>query len=219
LGWGWNVPTQSCVNAWDSTDPRKAISILYSGKSDGGTSTGGYGLTLPPYAPGTALDQPFWNKKVYIANSPDMQNWTGRVGAGNPDWINHRVLRYADVLLMLAEASNENSDGATAEECLRQIRTRARNGADSTVVLPHIYPSGLTTPGPYNQTQMRTAIKNERRWEFAFEGYRFYDLVRWGDALSVLGPLGYTARCNYYPIPQPVINASGNVITQNPLWP
>jgi len=49
------------------------------------------------------------------------------------------------------------------------------------------------------------------------EGYRFYDLVRWGDALTVLGPLGYTARCNYYPIPQPAINLNKNLV-QNPLW-
>lgn len=215
LGWGWNVPTQTCVNAWDSTDPRKAISILYSGKYDGGPATGGYGFTLPPYSPGSGLDQPFWNKKVYIANDPAMQLWTGRVNAGNPDWINHRVLRYADVLLMLAEASNEMGDTATAAASLELVRVRASGQAPdpnhTRTILPYI---PFTT-----QAAMRTAIKNERRWEFAFEGYRFYDLVRWGDALSVLGPLGYTARCQYYPIPQPDINASGGVLTQNPLWP
>ena len=41
------------------------------------------------------------------------------------------------------------------------------------------------------------------------EGYRFYDLVRWGDALSTLGSLGYQNRARYYPIPQQVINLSG----------
>jgi len=50
------------------------------------------------------------------------------------------------------------------------------------------------------------------------EGYRFYDLVRWGDANSVLAPLGYTDRCKYYPIPQPAIDLSGNVLKQNPQW-
>jgi hypothetical protein len=65
---------------------------------------------------------------------------------------------------------------------------------------------------------MRTAIKNERRWEFAMEGYRFYDLVRWGDAVSVLGPLGYTNRCRYYPIPQKAIDLSNGVLVQNPEW-
>ena len=69
---------------------------------------------------------------------------------------------------------------------------------------------------------MRTAIKNERRWEFAMEGYRFYDLVRWTpatdgiDAPNALGGLGYTSKNALYPIPQPAINLSGGVLVQNP---
>jgi len=50
------------------------------------------------------------------------------------------------------------------------------------------------------------------------EGYRFNDLVRWGDAISVLGSLGYTARCEFYPIPQKAIDLSGGVLVQNPNW-
>jgi len=206
LGWGWNTPTDNLVTAWDNTDPRKAATILYSGQSDGGPATGGYGATLPPYNPGTALDQKYWNKKLY--SDPQMRAYTGEVGPGGAaDWINHRILRYADVLLMLAEASNETGDGATAEAMLEQVRARARG---TTSTLPHIaYAS---------QSQMRQAIKDERRWEFAMEGYRFYDLVRWGDALSTLGSLGYQNRARYYPIPQQVINLSGGVLVQNPEW-
>jgi len=59
-------------------------------------------------------------------------------------------------------------------------------------------------------------LKNERRWEFAMEGYRFYDLVRWGDAVSVLGSLGYQPKNAWYPIPQPAIDLSGGVLVQNP---
>jgi hypothetical protein len=65
---------------------------------------------------------------------------------------------------------------------------------------------------------MRQAIKDERKWEFAMEGYRFYDLVRWGDASAELGPLGYTNRARYYPIPQKAIDLSGGVLEQNPEW-
>jgi hypothetical protein len=65
---------------------------------------------------------------------------------------------------------------------------------------------------------MRNAIKAERRWEFALEGYRFYDLVRWGDAKKVLGPLGYEDRSIYYPIPQKAIDLSGGKLDQNPAW-
>jgi len=212
LGWGWNTPTQKLVSDWDETDPRKAATILYSGKYDGGSAQGGYGATLPPYnkdslgKPGF-LDQPYWSKKVY--SDPQMRKYTGQINSsGGADWINHRILRYADVLLMMAEAANETGDGATAQTMLEMVRARARNGDNS--VLPMITFS--------SQSQMRTAIKNERRWEFAMEGYRFYDLVRWGDAVSVLGSLGYTNRCRYYPIPQKVIDLSNGVLIQNPEW-
>ncbi|HXB42872.1 MAG TPA: RagB/SusD family nutrient uptake outer membrane protein [Puia sp.] len=211
LGWGWNVPTQVLQDAWDPTDPRKAETILYSGQFDGGPAQGGYGATLPPYNPGVSLDQPYWNKKVY--SDPQMRAFTGEIGpSGGADWIDHRILRYADVILMLAEASNEMGDGATAETMLEQIRARARGS--NVNVLPHIKDT--------SQAQMRTAIKNERRWEFAMEGYRFYDLVRWSpaadgiDAIHALGSLGYSNINALYPIPQPAIDLSGGVLVQNP---
>ena len=109
---------------------------------------------------------------------------------------------------MMAEASNEMGDGATAAARLEEVRVRARNSGTDATALPYI---------PYtDQSQMRSAIKNERRWEFAMEGYRFYDLVRWGDASSVLGSLGYTPKNAWYPIPQPAIDLSGGVLVQNP---
>jgi hypothetical protein len=48
---------------------------------------------------------------------------------------------------------------------------------------------------------------------------RFYDLVRWGDATTVLASLGYTNRHRFYPIPQLAIDRSGGVLVQNPEWP
>jgi hypothetical protein len=210
LGWGWNVPTQKLETDWPNTDPRKRQTILYSGQSDGGPAQGGYGATLPPYAPGSSLDQPYWNKKVY--SDPQMRQFTGEIfQSGGARWINHRILRYADVLLMHAEASNESGDGATAAVYLEKIRNRASGnlGAGRTIVpvIPFV-----------DKAQMRAAIKNERRWEFAMEGYRFYDLVRWGDAIAELGSLGYTNRCRFYPIPQKAIDLSGGVLVQNPEW-
>ena len=126
------------------------------------------------------------------------------------DWIDHRILRYADVILMAAEAANETGDGPTAETMLEKIRARARGGANPATVLPHIAFA--------SQAQMRTAIKNERRWEFAMEGYRFYDLVRWGDAPTALGSLGYQPKNALYPIPQPVIDQFLGKLAQNPAY-
>ena len=219
LGWGWNTATQGLVDAWDNKDPRRAKSILFSGQNDGGIDMGGYGVTLPPYTSpdgtGGGFAQKYWNKKLYTGNDPAMRKFTGFLGTadnnGGADWINHRILRYADVILMLAEAANEKGDGATAAANLELIRNRASgNLGPARTIVPPIAFTG--------QAQMRTAIKNERRFEFALEGYRFYDLVRWGDAVSVLGGLGYTNKARYYPIPQQAITLSGGVLKQNPEW-
>jgi starch-binding outer membrane protein, SusD/RagB family len=213
LGWGWNTPTQNLVDAWDDTDPRKRQTVLFSGQPDGGPDQGGYGATLPNYTTpdgSGGLAQKYWNKKVY--SDPGMRAFTGFIKAnGAAEWINHRILRYGDIYLMLAEAANEMNDGATAAANLEKIRDRASGfkGATRTIVPPIAF---------VNQAQMRTAIKNERRFEFAMEGYRFYDLVRWGDAVSVLSGLGYTNRCRYYPIPQKAIDLSGGVLKQNTEW-
>ena len=204
LGWGWNTPTDNLVSTWSNSDPRKSYTVLYSGRYDGGTDSAGFGATLPPFG---TLDQKYWNKKVY--SDPAVRQITGTTtNGGSGAWISHRILRYADVILMKAEAANETGDGATAAAMVELIRARARGGNNS--VLPPI--------AYVSQTQMRQAIKDERRWEFAMEGYRFYDLVRWGDATTVLSPLGYTNRARYYPIPQKAIDLSGGVLVQNPEW-
>lgn len=195
LGWGWNTPTDAFVNSFDAGDPRLASTVLFSGQSDD-PSTGGYGGNLPAYP--TVLPQKFWNKKVYA--DPAVRQSTGWLDGAY--WINQRVLRYADVLLMAAECLNETGSGAQAATYINQVRARA----------------SMTAITYTTQAEMRTAIKKERRAELGLEGERFFDLVRWGDALNVLGPSGYTNRCRYYPIPQPAIDRSNNILVQNPEW-
>jgi hypothetical protein len=199
LGWGWNTPTQDLVDAFDPSDPRKDASILYSGQSDGV-----YGKVLPSYP---SIPRKYWNKKVYP--SPAMQAATGSRQGG---WINQRVIRYDDVILMAAEAANETGGAQNitlAQTYLEQIRARARNG-NNAILPPVVFTS---------QGQMRTAIQNERRYELTLEGERFYDLVRWGLAPTVLGSLGYQNKHRFYPIPQPAIDFAGGVLVQNPEWP
>ena len=196
LGWGWNTPTDAFVNSFDAGDPRLASTVLFSGQSDD-PSTGGYGGTLPPY-PAVAW-QKYWNKKVYA--SPEMRQSTGWLDGAY--WINQRVIRYADVLLMAAECLNETGSGTQAATLVNQVRAR-------------VSLAGITY---VDQAQMRTAIKKERRAELGLEGERFFDLVRWGDATGVLGPLGYQPRNKLYPIPQPAIDRSNNVLVQNPDYP
>lgn len=193
LGWGWNSPTQDLVDAFNPADARKNGTILFSGQNDGI-----YGKVLPDYP---SIPRRFWNKKVYP--EPAMQALTGERQGG---WINQRVLRLADVILMAAEAANElggATNQALAVNMVNQIRARA----------------GLPAVTFASKEQLRTVIQNERRFELALEGERFYDLVRWGLAPTVLGPLGYQHRHRYYPIPQPAIDFSGGVLTQNPEYP
>lgn len=190
LGWGWNVPVSNLVNDYESGDARKGATILARGADDG------YGRTVPATVP-----QPFWNKKVYP--EPLMQQTTGvKVNR----WLNHALLRYDDVILMAAEAANEvggTSNAANATTWVNMIRQRA----------------GLGTISFASQAQMRAAIHKERRFEFAMEGERFYDLVRWGEAATVLGPSGYSEPCEkYLPLPQSAIDFANGVLIQNPCY-
>lgn len=134
--------------------------------------------------------------------------------------FNTMVLRYADVLLMAAEARNElgyEADG-TAFEYLNQVRARANAELYTSVEIP-------------DQEAFREAIALERRLELAFENHRWFDLVRTGRALSVMNaanegglspnaasalPFSVAAHQLLYPIPLAQIDASGGNLNQNP---
>ena len=131
----------------------------------------------------------------------DVANKKGKKwGNLNQDWIE---LRYADILLLHAEALNEaGSPAATVLKVIDPIRLRA-----GVKVLD---PTVLNT-----KDKVRTAIMAERRLELALEGQRWFDLVRTG---TVDAEMKQTIDKNYYlfPIPNSEVLASGGVITQNP---
>ncbi len=200
LGWGWNTPSTYLDAAFEANDPRRNRTILYT--SPGSTTI--YGEALP-----AGLPNPRYNNKVY--SNPSIRNSIGnRFGY----WMNLRVLRYADVVLMYAEAANEVG-GATnieaARIALNSVRARARVGAPAGT-LPDI----TTT----DQALLRDAIRHERRIELAMEHDRFFDLVRWGIAQTTLNAAGkpnFNAnRDVLLPIPQTQIDLSAGVLTQNP---
>lgn len=111
------------------------------------------------------------------------------------DWIE---LRLADVILLYAEALNENSNSSGALVQLNKIRNRA----------------GLANSTASTQAEVRQAIQDERRLELAFEGHRWFDLVRTN---SVNAEMGATVNPNYhiFPIPTSEIRSTNGVITQN----
>lgn len=190
LGFGFNVPTQELVDAYEAGDVRKKTTILVSGGPDIYNTPG---FTVPSY-PGTVA-QPYWNGKAYTKPSERT------LYANNKNmWENIKIIRYADVLLMAAEAANEMGQTGVAVGYINQIRTRA----------------GLSNTTASTQLAIRNAIKKERRIEFALEFERFYDLVRWGEATTVLASKGYTDRNKFFPIPQTAIDRAQGVLIQNP---
>ena len=171
-GWGYKVPSQNLADFLDARGDviRKRVTFLYRGET---TPEGDY---IDP-----ACANPYYNGKVYVPTSRNSRSF-------NAYALDHnmRVLRYADVLLMYAEAMANGAEitpasGYTADMALTEVRNRA----------------GLT-PVPATLDN----IYEERRAELALEENRFFDLVRWGKAASVLGPLGFTAGKNeVFPIP------------------
>ncbi len=117
---------------------------------------------------------------------------------------NWKVIRYGDVLLMLAEALNENNKTAEATGYVNQIRERA----------------GVADYSNLSQTALRDSIYQERRRELSFEGDRWFDLVRTGRAIETLKPLGMKDYMVLYPIPLTQIQIVNDdaVLSQNPGW-
>jgi hypothetical protein len=116
------------------------------------------------------------------------------------------VLRYAEVLLMNAEAANETGNQTLAKQSLNAVRARARGG--NNAILPDI----TTT----DQATLRTAIWEERHHELAMEFDRYFDVIRQGRAQQIFGPKGWTEKYSVWPIPQNEIDLSAGVLTQNP---
>jgi hypothetical protein len=117
---------------------------------------------------------------------------------------NWKVIRYGDVVLMLAEALNENNKTTDALTWYNMIRHRA----------------GVTEYTSLTQDQLRDSIALERRRELSFEGQRWFDLVRTGKAYQTLAPLGMKDYMVLFPIPLSQIQIVNNksILWQNPGW-
>ncbi|MDW7691545.1 RagB/SusD family nutrient uptake outer membrane protein [Flammeovirgaceae bacterium SG7u.111] len=189
-GWGFNVPKQKLYDAYigagDNT--RRAQTIMSRAELE---AAGGN------WSVDNAWDfEGFWQRKYGT-----FQNHTGApVGELNYG-TNIRVMRYADVLLMAAEAEFRNGNEAKAITYINQVRQRPGTN------LPAL--TGVSG------NDLFEAIVLERQLELALEGHRFVDLVRWGKASDELGALGFTAGKNeVLPIPINDVRSAG--LQQNP---
>ena len=165
--------------------------------------------------------------------------WTGKylINADN-QWatsMNRIVFRYADVLLMRAEALAQLGQTKDAIILVNQVRSRAKSMQSSSIVAN--YSSTLNVhynvkpyDGSYDKAEAMKIVKMERRLELAMESERFFDLVRWGDAEKVINDFylnesksmkfiegaHFTANKNeYLPIPHEQMAASNGKYTQN----
>ena len=188
-GFSFNVPVQEAYEAFDSDDPRRDIAILNI--DAWATATG---ATF-----GTGFEHTGYFNKKYIPRTRSDQALAD-LNLTNPN--NYRSIRYADVLLMAAEANNRGGiDEAKAQGYLNDVRRRAF-GDD----LHDITATGAS---------LTNAIYLERRLELIGEGHRFFDLVRTGKAAQEIN--GFQAgKHELFPIPAIEIQLAGNVWAQNP---
>lgn len=188
-GNSYNLPTADLYNSFDAADPRKDLTVLdldafIAAQPNPGDIT---------YAQGGGGHTGYYNNK-YIKRLNEL---------GLPDNdltspLNYKAIRFADVLLMAAEAHNRNNNDGPALIYLNRVRFR--------VGMPDITSGG---------SQLTQDIWNERRNELSGEGLRFFDLVRTGQAASRI--TGFqTGKHELFPIPQVEIDLAGGNWSQNP---
>jgi hypothetical protein len=189
-GWGFDDPSPSLIAEFEAGDPRLAATVIYTGQ------TTAEGDMIDATAP-----DPYYNYKSYV---PFAQYVSGYNQGCQQDKI---VIRYAEVLLMNAEANNELGNTAPALASLEMVRARAREG--NAAILP-----AVTTT---DQSALRTAIYHERRVELGMEFDRHFDVIRQGRGTTVFGPQGFVAgKSEVWPLPQNEIDLSAGTLKQNP---
>ena len=190
-GYYFDAPTQIYVNAFtDSTllrtvDPRLDASVGRDGKPWFNNTK-----FSSSWSPATGYLVKKYNENSIYTNPQDLKTLVPKDRSTVP----YHYMRYADILLMKAEALNESGGVGAAIE-LNKVRGRA-NLAPTTAI---------------NQSDLRTIIMNERRKELGFEFHRFFDLMRWGQTIAeaALGPnFKWTQPRFYFPIPQTEVDTN-----------
>ena len=184
-GNSYNLPTQELYNAFSPIDPRRGHTILdieafIAAQPDPSAIT---------YAIGAGGHTGYYNNK-YIKRQ-------GEIGLPDNDLtspVNYRVIRYADILLMAAEAHFHLGNSSVAQQLVNQVRVRA----------------GV----PGIPVQSLNDIYKERRFELSGEGHRFFDLVRTGQAAQYIDGF-VVGKHELFPIPQVEIDLAGGNWPQN----
>ena len=182
IGGGWSVavPNIEVYNRWDGKDYRKSVSLDTTGVFNGVIDDF---VNFPTY---DSRNIP----SAYIAKYTRSTGTTSN-GNGRGSEHNYAQMRYAEVLLIAAEALNEVTPGTTeADGYVNRVRARARNQAGVMTAFPANV-SGLS------QSDFRAMIMEERRWELAFEFKRWYDIKRRQLGDDAFGATGFEQRPNF----------------------
>ncbi|MEM9857743.1 MAG: RagB/SusD family nutrient uptake outer membrane protein [Bacteroidota bacterium] len=200
-GFGFNRPTPDLINSFEQDDPRLQATVIFLGEVlDGIEILGDPGTPDETRdAQDNLIETETYNQKIWLPGNTVFSNQAH----------NRRLIRYAEVLLIAAEALNAEGNPGQALVYLNQVRERAREGNGS--ILPDITETG--------REALADLILEERRHELALEGHRFWDLVRTGKAPEILGPLGFeTNKHENLPIPQSERDITEGLLDQNPGW-
>ena len=213
-GWGYNRPTQNLYNEYEAGDARRDETILVP--TD---------VQIETPAQEIYCGDRMLNRKYAMYND-GTNGGIYKLAHPTRSPKNNIQIRYADVLLMYAEACCETGDLPSAKTALKEVRDRAGlSQFPYTAVI-----QGQTVTYNDNQEDLRKAIRHERRVELAMEGHRWFDLTRWGIAKETMDTYmaGETEEAKelygtfqkgkheLFPIPSKEIDLSG--IEQNPNW-
>jgi hypothetical protein len=186
FGWGFNVPSQDLVNAYEPGDLRKAATILVSGSTlwDG-------------FVTSNTLPNPYYSYKAYVSRTAESYFDRGQSNK------NLRVCRYGEILLIKAEVENELNDTSVSKLALNLLRQRAGltpvNAISQSSMRDKIY----------KERRVEMAFEHDRMFDLRRTG-------RAAAVLQALGKPYISPKHNLFPIPQRQIDLSGNKIMQNP---
>ena len=214
LGWGYgfNCPTEDFVNSFETGDIRKEASIVFDGEVIPGT----FGEAAHDFVGGG------WNPPTgYMCQKYLIPDDLRPVTVPYNQDLDYIFLRYADILLIHAEASAELGDDASARSSLAQVRQRA--GLSDYPSAGDIANFKETTL--FGLSELKAVIYHERRVELGLENVRWYDLNRWGLAGTALRDLDQFGKGNFsdgcnelLPIPQNDVDVTEGLIEQNPCY-
>lgn len=208
-GWSVMVPAKAVYDAWEDGDYRKEINFDAEALNNSGE--------LLPFTNFSSTDvrnvnRPYISKYTAMAGDTPIANTSGRDSDSN-----YQLMRYAEVLLIAAEAAIELGRGSEADMWINMVRERARNGDGSGA--PSAQPANISGATIDD-------VMEERRLELAFEHKRWYDIVRRQLGPEVFGPNGFETEqagtqnfdpSRDYLLPIPPLEITNNPnLTQNP---